>query len=473
MSTPPSPSPTRVAPKVEARRLKGFRDFLPQVMALKLRIMDTIRAESKLFGFQTIATPALEYADTLLGIGEETDKQSYRFQDHGGRDVGLRFDLTVPFARFVAEHQNELLFPFKKLQMGEVWRGENTQKGRYREFAQCDLDIIGTDHELADTEILALFARILTRLQFGPFTMAVGSRPVLTGMVRKILGIQDVGLEAKILIAIDKLAKIGPEGVIRLLVDQTGSTSEACASLIERLSAKDQAGQTDLEPIKALFADDPKLAEALVSLQKIVEGARIGALSENQLQDQNHGPTIKIDLSVARGLGYYTGVVFETTIDGLPGFGSVCSGGRYDDLVKRFTDRELPGVGGSIGLDRLVAALEELGLGTVTTEPPVFIALVSADAGLYALSVATQIRSAGLTCEVGFGSKLGAQLKHANRLSVRWAVILGGDEAASGTLTLKDLSTGEQWQKIPRDQLLQRIKTTSQERTTHAGPNVT
>jgi histidyl-tRNA synthetase len=429
-------------------------------MALKLRIMDTIRAESKLFGFQTIGTPALEYADTLLGIGEETDKQSYRFQDHGGRDVGLRFDLTVPFARFVAEHQNELLFPFKKLQMGEVWRGENTQKGRYREFAQCDLDIIGTDHELADSEILALFARILTKLHFGSFTMAVGSRPVLTGMVRKILGIQGDGSEGKIstaLISIDKLAKIGEERVISLLVEQTGSSPQACARLIAILSAKDPSGATDLEPIKLLFADDPKLTESLTSLQKIVDGARMGAFGDQQHRDQSQRPTLKIDLSVARGLGYYTGVVFETTIDGLPGFGSVCSGGRYDDLVRRFTDRELPGVGGSIGLDRLVAALEELGLGSVATNPPVFIALVSPAANLYGLSVASHIRAAGFTCEVGFAPKLGAQLKHANRLGVRWAVILGEDEAASATLTLKDLSTGEQWLGISQDQLMTRL----------------
>jgi histidyl-tRNA synthetase len=441
--------------RIEPRRLKGFRDYLPDLMSRRLAVMDTIRREARLAGFQVIGTPALEYAEILLGQGgEETDKQVYRFTDHGDRAVALRFDLTVPFARFVAEHQGELAFPFKKLQMGDVWRGENTQKGRYREFTQCDLDIIGIDAPAADVDILAVFHRILSEAKLGgPFTISIGHRLILSALIRKTLPGLAGGAETGALVAIDKLAKIGRDGVLRLLSALPGATEAGAGELLATLTTKDQAGDTDLARIAALLGEgDSAQAAEIQRLRETVQTLRGVA------KPTAGGGRFVVDLTIARGLGYYTGIVFETTLDELDGFGSVCSGGRYNDLASRFSSRELPGVGGSIGLDRLVAGLEELGRVGRSAEGLVFIAVATADARGYAFELASDLRRAGIAADVGMHPKLGNQFKHADRLGCPVVVTVGSDERERRTVAIKTMADGVERRDLPASELVGELR---------------
>ena len=435
--------------RTEPKRLKGFRDYLPDLMATRLGLMDVIRSEAMKAGFQPIGTPALEYAETLLGHGEETDKQVYRFIDHGDRDVALRFDLTVPFARFVAEHQGQLVFPFKKLQMGEVWRGENTQKGRYREFAQCDLDIIGVDSTMADVEILAAFQRILSRMSFGGFTMAVGNRVVLSALIRHHLGALAPEGETAALIAIDKLAKVGVEKVADLLAAIPGAGREGALALLTTLTTKDSEGHTDLVRVREALSAGESTSQAAAALDRLTTVLSL----VHQSVGLGHGRLV-LDLTIARGLGYYTGIVFETTIDALPGFGSICSGGRYNDLASRFTSRELPGVGGSIGLDRLLAGLEELGKVAPATGGMVFVAVATNDAQGYACEITRHLRDAGIPCDIGLSAKLAQQFKHADRLACPYVITVGTDEVTSRTCSLKSMLDGLEERGVSLDGLV-------------------
>ena len=439
--------------RIQPVRLKGFRDYLPQLMTSRLNMIDVIRSEARLAGFQPIGTPALEYAVTLLGQGgDETDKQVYRFQDHGGRDVALRFDLTVPFARFVAEHQGDLVFPFKKLQIGEVWRGENTQKGRYREFCQCDLDIIGADSAAADIEILSTFQRILSRIEVGRFSQAIGNRKLLSALIRKFLvGVSGEG-ETAALIAIDKLAKIGRDGVLGLLaqIPINGSGSEGALDLLNVLTAKDEQGDSDLGLVRTSLAGKVEAEAELQRLETVIKVVRAAA--------EGGSGQVKLDLSVARGLGYYTGIVFETTLDALPAIGSISSGGRYNDLAGRFTTRELPGVGGSIGLDRLLAALEELGhLGT-SNGGMVFVAVATMDAIAYACELAQSLRQSGIAADVGMVPKLANQFKHADRLGCGYVITVGSSEVEQKTYALKYMSSGQEERDLPNRELITKMR---------------
>lgn len=446
------------AARVEPRRLKGFRDYLPGTMTARWRVIDILRETARRAGFQTIATPALEYAETLLGQGsDETDKQVYRFQDHGQRDVALRFDLTVPFARYVSEHYAALVFPFKKLQIGEVWRGENTQKGRYREFTQCDLDIIGVDHVAADAEILALFAEVLGQVggAYGglSFTMAIGDRAVLSALLRRFFPalLDDPMGETSALIAIDKLGKIGRDGVTQLLATLPGGSPVAAGALLDLLLARDSEGHTDLQRIATLMADEPAAVQALTRLKQLIAYAKAGI-------SESCGCRLLIDLSIARGLGYYTGVVFETTMDALPGFGSVASGGRYNNLAQRFAARELPGVGGSIGLDRLLAGIEELGLLTQTAAASVMVAVAGENARGYALRIVRLLREGGISTDIGLQAKLGGQFKHADRLGCRLVVTVGDSEEQTTTYALKDMRSGQEQRQLPLAQLVATVR---------------
>jgi len=435
--------------KIEPRRLKGFRDYMPDLMEPRSYFQGLIRRHAKLAGFREIGTPVLEYSETLLGQGgEETDKQVYRFEDHGGRQVAMRFDLTVPFARFVAEHQGELTFPFKRLQIGDVWRGENTQKGRYREFCQCDLDIIGVDSLNADVEILSSFYGILCDFDVGGFTIRIGNRMLLSSILAATFPGLSAESETQLLIALDKLDKIGASGVMDLLVKLTSADPEVCKNLIAGLTSKDPSGWTDRVWVrKQLQTDSVALAELdrLDLLMTIM----------NSVVARKKGGAIRLDLSIARGLGYYTGVVFETTLDGLPGFGSISSGGRYNNLAERFTNRSLPGVGGSIGLDRLLAGLEELGRIPKVGGETVFIAIATEDAVASALDLAQTLRSSGIACDIGLtAGKVGNQFKHADRLGYRNVVTLGTAEVQGGTYNLKNMQTGEERKGLPRDGIL-------------------
>ncbi|MFV2067757.1 MAG: histidine--tRNA ligase, partial [Pirellulales bacterium] len=418
---------------IEPRTLKGFRDFLPEQMLPRERLMEIARTVYRSYGFRPIDTPALEYLDILLGNGsEETDKQLYRFHDHGGRAVGLRFDLTVPLARFVSQHMGKLGTPFKRYQIASVWRGENTQRGRYREFMQCDYDTIGTRSVVADIETTLVMHDLLRAIGIERFTIHINDRRVLNGLLDKL---QLADRSASILRTLDKLGKIGPQRVARELVDSVGLTDAASANVLQ-LSEISGTHDQVLTALDRLVGEHAMGREGIDSLKQLVEGVQAAGV-----------PPARIDLdpSIARGLDYYTGTVFETTLDDLPTIGSVCSGGRYDDLTGLYSRQPLPGIGASLGLDRLLAAMDELELiETTRTSAPVLIPFFDPDRLSDYLRIASQIRAAGIGVELYPEAKrLGAQLKYANRQGFRIALIAGQEELDAETCQVKDLQTGK------------------------------
>jgi histidyl-tRNA synthetase len=398
-------------------------------------IIDTARRVFRSYGFAPIDTPALEYLEILLGKGgAETDKQLYRFQDHGGRDVGLRFDLTVPLARFAAQHIGTLGTPFKRYHIAAVWRGENTQRGRYREFMQCDFDTIGTRGVASDVETILVVNDLLSQLQVGKFQIRLNHRGILTGFIEK----QQLGASsADVLRAIDKLDKIGADGVAEELARIPGSSPDVISAI---LSLSTLAGDNNeiLRDLDALVAGNDIGGSGVKRLREIFD-ALAGALSPAALN------RIRIEPAIARGLDYYTGVVLETTLNDLPAIGSICSGGRYDNLAELYTNQQLPGIGASLGLDRLLSAMEELGkIKPVHTPAQVFIPYFDpTHLGDY-LHLAGDLRVAGLAVEVyPEPTKLGKQLQYADRKGLRVALVAGEREFAAGQCQVKDLASGE------------------------------
>jgi len=318
---------------------------------------------------------------------------------------------------------------------------------------QCDLDIIGVDSAGADIEILNTFQKILSRIDPGAFTIAVGHRQILTAMIRRALpGIGPSG-ETAALVAIDKLAKIGPEKVKALLAAIPGAASGGAApdDLLAALAAKNEIGDTDLTDVESFLGRTAEGAKPhLERLREIMHTVRgLAMLGQGRFA---------VDLAIARGLGYYTGIVFETTLDDLDGFGSISSGGRYNDLASRFTTRELPGVGGSVGLDRLIAGLEELGRLKTSGAVLLFVAVASEDARAYAFQIADELRRAGMTVDVGLVPKLGNQFKHADKLGASHVVTVGGDERAKRTYALKTLATGQEQRDLPVAEIVNTLK---------------
>jgi histidyl-tRNA synthetase len=432
---------------VVPRKLKGFRDYNPLLARTRKRIIDTLMATAYRAGFEPINTPAIEYSETLLGTSnQETDKEMYKFTDHGGRDVALRFDLTVPFARFVAENQGTLVLPFKKIQVGDVWRGEKPQKGRYREFCQGDLDIVGADSLASDVEVISCLASVLDQVLGSGYTVSLGNRKILSALIHAKLGALTPAGETGALIALDKLAKIGPEAVLELLQQIEGARPEGASELLHILDSRDETGNSDLELIRGHLPANDETRAIMDRFQQT------GSIL-SQLFAGSKG-TIRIDLSIARGLGYYTGVVFETTINDLKGFGAICSGGRYDRLVSRFSRQEIPGVGGSIGVDRLLAALEELG--EMTEEKPrgIFVAIATDDARAYGFQLVNTLRRAGFHADIALKEgKLANQFKYADKKGYPFVVTVGKDEMESQVFSLKNMSTGDEQKNIPLQNL--------------------
>ena len=426
--------------RIEPRTLKGFRDYLPETMIPRERLIDTARRVYRSYGFAPIDTPALEYLDVLTGKGsDETDKQLYQFEDHGGRQVGMRFDLTVPLARFVAQHINDLGTPFKRYHIATVWRGENTQRGRYREFMQCDFDTIGTLALSADIETTLVIHELMQAIGIDDFVIRINNRMVLNGLLERL---ELADRSTVVLRALDKLGKIGPEKVIRELVE-VGSISEASAQQVVQLAEIKGTNDAILKQIEPLVKGSERGEAGLAKLAELVRTVTAVEVSEQR---------IAIDVSIARGLDYYTGTIYETFLGRLPGIGSVCSGGRYDNLAGLYTNQQLPGIGASLGLDRLLSALEELGLvEKVATPAPVFIPYFDESRLVDYLRLAAQLRAAGIGVEVYPESKrLGQQLKHADRRGFRVAIIAGETEFAAGNVQLKTLATAET-QIVPLD----------------------
>lgn len=421
---------------ITPRTLKGFRDYPPALMMPREQLLEKARQVYRAYGFAPIDTPALEYAEILLGKGgEESDKIVYRFKDHGDRDVALRFDLTVPFARFAAQYIGELGVPFKRYAMGPVWRGENTGHGRYREFWQCDFDIIGTTANAADIEIVLVINDLMTALGFDRFVIRLNNRQVLNGVLAG-LGVEE--RSASILRALDKFDKIGREGVIAELCETTANRANLTVSQAEQILAvttgfQDANNSDILTTLRQRVGSEGPGKLGLDRLEQLLTVAVSAGIPEGRL---------RLDPSICRGLDYYTGTIYETILLDLPGIGSVCSGGRYDNLAGLYTKQQLSGVGASLGLDRLLAAMEELKL-LPAVATPVSVLMVQFDGtrlGDYQ-RVARWLRSQGIGVEVyPEAKKIGQQLQYAEKRGFRLALIAGSDEFARGEWKIKNLT---------------------------------
>ncbi|MBM4072927.1 MAG: histidine--tRNA ligase [Planctomycetes bacterium] len=414
---------------IQPRTLKGFRDYPPELMMPREHLLEQCRRVYRSYGFAPIDTPALEYAETLLGQGgEESDKLIYRFTDHGDRDVALRFDLTVPFARFAAMHVPKLGTPFKRYHMGPVWRGENTAHGRFREFWQCDFDTIGTTANAADIEVVLVIHDLMLALGLERFCIRVNNRLVLNGLLEE-LGL--AGKTREVLVALDKLGKIGRDGVAGEMAAK--GVDAAQAERILNLAETRGSNADILDRLGAEFGQNAKAAEGIRRLRELLDVTRQAGVPEERLG---------LDVAIARGLDYYTGTIYETFLTDLPSIGSVCSGGRYDNLAGLFTKMALPGVGASLGLDRLLAALEEMNrLEKVATPAPVLVIQFTADRLGDYQRMARVLRGQGIGAEVfPEAKKVGQQFQYAEKRGFKVALIAGPDEFAAGTWKIKDLA---------------------------------
>jgi histidyl-tRNA synthetase len=425
---------------IKPRTLSGFRDFLPAAMIPREQLMETARNVYRSYGFAPIDTPTLEHADILCGKGsEETDRQMYRFEDNGGRDVGMRFDLTIPLARFVAQHASELGMPFKRYHIATVWRGERPQAGRYREFTQCDFDTIGTTSIASDIETGMVIFDLMRAIGFDNFSIRINNRKVLNGLLEKS-GLAEHSVS--VLRALDKLPKIGREKVHAEMSNVTGASTDQIDQILQ-LAEIDGDRDSVLSKLGPLCSGSELAEEGLQQLRDVSVAADVAGIENRNLQ---------IDVSIARGLDYYTGTIYETFLDDLPSIGSVCSGGRYDNLAQLYTKQLLPGIGASLGLDRLLAAMETLEM-IPTTKTPADVMVVQFDSEHLnrCISIARSLRAAGLRVEVfPDAKKLNQQFKYADRRGFRAVIIAGTDEFESNQVQVKWLADGSQ-ASVPLD----------------------
>ena len=422
--------------KMTPRTLSGFMELLPQPQQQMERMMDILRRTYSLYGFTPLDTPVIEASEVLLAKGGgETEKQIYRFQK-GDADLALRFDLTVPLAKYVALHYNDLSFPFRRYQIGKVYRGERAQRGRFREFYQADIDIIG-DGKLDITneaEIPAIIYQTFTSLGLKRFQIRVNNRKILNGFYA-MLGLTEQS--GDIMRTVDKLDKIGAEKVRALLVDECGVSADSADEILKFIAITGGNEQV-LAALESYRGRNEVFDEGLDQLNTVVKYlSAFGVPAEN----------FAVDLTIARGLDYYTGTVYETTLLDHPEIGSVCSGGRYDNLAEYYTDRQLPGVGISIGLTRLFYVLGEQGLlnpDLPTAPADVLILPMTAELSP-AVTLATRLRAAGVRTQLYTEQKkFKAKMSYADKLGVPYVVFLGDDEIAGNVVACKDMTSGEQ-----------------------------
>ena len=422
--------------KMTPRTLSGFMELLPQPQQQMERMMDILRRTYSLYGFTPLDTPVIEASEVLLAKGGgETEKQIYRFQK-GDADLALRFDLTVPLAKYVALHYNDLSFPFRRYQIGKVYRGERAQRGRFREFYQADIDIIG-DGKLDITneaEIPAIIYQTFTSLGLKRFQIRVNNRKILNGFYA-MLGLTEQS--GDIMRTVDKLDKIGAEKVRALLVDECGVSADSAGEILKFIAITGGNEQV-LAALESYRGRNEVFDEGLDQLNTVVKYlSAFGVPAEN----------FAVDLTIARGLDYYTGTVYETTLLDHPEIGSVCSGGRYDNLAEYYTDRQLPGVGISIGLTRLFYVLGEQGLlnpDLPTAPADVLILPMTAELSP-AVTLATRLRTAGVRTQLYTEQKkFKAKMSYADKLGVPYVVFLGDDEIAGNVVACKDMTSGEQ-----------------------------
>ena len=440
---------------IDPRVASGLRDIPPAPMLARERFLRRFREVFGRFGFLPIETPHIERMEVLTGKGAGSDevlRQIYEVTNRGGTPgkLALRFDLTVPLARFIAKHVDELGLPFKRYAIGSVFRGERPAKGRFREFVQCDFDTVGTEGPVADAEAAQVIHEALRSAGVPAFTIAINERKVLDGLLDS-LGIAD--RSGAVLRALDKRDKIGREGVARELTDApdgSGIEPKAADRLLDYAEAG-RGGPEVLDRAEAEIGADPKAAAGLARLREVAALLEAGGVPADR---------IKFDLGLARGLDYYTGIVFETTVDGWERFGSVASGGRYDDLASLFTSRRLPGVGASIGLDRLLALLAEAGsLPESAVAAPLLVVQFPGTPATLAFGLASRLRSAGIGAEV-YPDPIpaGKQLAYGSSRGHRFGLIVGPVEAEAGTFNLRDLSTRSERKAIPQSDLVEAVE---------------
>ncbi len=430
----------QVMARTSAQRLKGFRDFLPETMALRNHVTRTFEGIFQRYGFLPLETPSLEYAETFEGkSSEEAETLMYKFTDRGERRVGLRYDLTVPLARVVGMHP-DLPLPFKRYHIAPVWRAERPQRGRFREFWQCDVDIVGSGEPSADAEILAVVSECLRAVGFGEYTILLNNRKTLSALARYSgASPEEAG---HIYRSIDKLSKIGADGVHEELLGR-GLAAPAADRVLELVDIEGD-NQEVLDTMERLLTSDAEGIAGVREMRSVLELLPCFGI------DASH---CRVDPALARGLDYYTGTVFETVVVE-PKIGSVTGGGRYDELVGQFASRQLPTVGTSLGLERIMEVLEELHL----VSPPrasadALVTVFDKDSIAQSLQLATELRRGGIRTEVYLGqpANLRKQLAHADKLNIPLALVLGPDERARGEVTLRAMASGEQ-RSVPRQQ---------------------
>ena len=434
--------------KIKARTLSGFMELLPGPQLQMERIMEIIRSSYALYGFTPLDTPLIEASEILLAKGGgETEKQIYRFTK-GDADLSLRFDLTVPLAKYVALHYNELAFPFKRYQIGKVYRGERAQRGRFREFYQADIDVIG-DGALDitnDAEIPAIIYTVFSRLGLKRFQIRINNRKILNGFYA-MLGLTEQS--GDIMRTVDKLEKIGADGVRAILTDELSIPGDKADDIL-RFTAIRGTNDEVLSALAEYRGRNALFDEGLDELSTVAKYlGGFGVPQEN----------FAVDLTIARGLDYYTGTVYETTLLDHPEIGSVCSGGRYDNLAEYYTDRQLPGVGISIGLTRLFYVLGEQGMlnPEVPTAPADVLILPMTTDLSAAVALATELRACGLRAQLYTeAKKFKAKMNYADKLGVPFVMFLGEDEIKDGVVSVKNMKTGEQ-EKLPSAEAAERV----------------
>ena len=433
--------------KVEPRTLPGFMELLPNEQILFNQMREKIESSYKKFGFLPIDTPIIELSEVLLAkAGGETEKQIYRF-NRGDTDLSLRFDLTVPLAKYVAKNYGNISFPFRRYQIGKVYRGEKAQKGRYREFYQCDIDIIGDEtlDVINDAELPAVIYSTFKGLGFDDFTIKINNRKILNGLYESI-GQKENSVE--IMRIIDKIEKIGEERV-KAELRELELTDESIKQIIDFIKID---GTTDekLQKLKALGIENEVYEKGVEELEQLVKYIRQFKIPENNFT---------VDLTIARGLDYYTGTVYETFLNDYRELGSICSGGRYENLAENYTDKKLPGVGISIGLTRLFYKLNELNIIKADKKSISDIIIIPMTENLEVpFELATELRNIGINTEVYLNNKkLKAKMKYANKLEIPYVIVIGDDEIQSGKIKVKNMQTGEEVESLIKASDISRI----------------
>ncbi len=422
--------------RIKPAILKGTRDYLPEDAVRREFIIDRLKKIFRKYGFDPLETPSIELWDTLGGkYGEDAEILIYRFKDHGGRDVGLRYDLTVPLSRVIAMHQ-DIPKPFKRYQIAPVWRADSPQKGRYREFYQCDFDIVGSSSLMADAEILAIVYESLSSLGFEDFSIRINSRKIIRGLV-EVSGIP-IEREHETARIIDKLDKIGVTGVLNEL-ESNGFKKESIKKIEKIITLKFESNVEAIEFAREFFKDSESGSAGVEELEQLLEFIDILGVPEGN---------VSVDLSLARGLDYYTGPIYEAVLKGVS-LPSVSGGGRYDGLIKIFSGRDFPATGGSLGLERIYQGLIDLDLlpDSLKTHTHVLVTVFNKKFMKESASLARKLREEGLNVDLYLGKKnLRAQLGYANDRGIRFAIFYGPDEMQAGVVTLKDLKLETQKQ---------------------------